>query len=119
MTSITADELQELNIQNTINTGSTKGQLLWLEQPPFSNSWWFIWQEHILVEGEGAPDTFLITAAMNTTAGPIQTIITAGYFSKSLDVWWRKNESLPWKQDNVSKPLVPTSNICKLRCRHS
>lgn len=78
--------------------------MIWLRQPDNAVSPWQVpWLETVLSEGDGAPDTFMITVEMMLpTGGKVQTLLTAGFFSTSLDIWWRKDETKPWSSDNVS-----------------
>ena len=78
--------------------------MVWLRQPENAvHPWQVPWLETVLSEGDGAPDTFMIAEQMMLPSGiKIQTLMTAGFFSKSLDIWWRKDERQPWTSSNVS-----------------
>lgn len=82
--------------------GNVNGEMVWLKQPNVSEAWKETWTETVLSDGKGAPDTFLIPVTIGETDDRIQGLITAGFFSQSLDLWWRKDESRPWTKENVS-----------------
>ncbi|XP_065183542.1 uncharacterized protein LOC135814358 [Sycon ciliatum] len=66
--------------------GSTKAELLWLEQPE-SNPLDSIWQEHSLLEG--GPDVFFILVNITNAAGQrAPYLLCANYFGKELQLVW-------------------------------
>lgn len=76
---------------------------MWLKQPDGERPWLNVWEETILADGNKAPDTFLLNINItNSDASTTQALVTAGFFSKSLDIWWRKDESKSWTTDNVN-----------------
>lgn len=81
--------------------GSTKGELVWLKQPDGTDPWMRKWEETVLVYGSGAPDTFLISVNVSDGVSNRQSLITAGFFSQSLDLWGRTDETKPWTPNNV------------------
>jgi len=80
--------------------GDIKSQFIWYKQPNISMPWTQEWKGTVLAEN--AADSFLIMGDMSTPDGVIRTFITAGYFSKSLDIWWQKDRTKPWTTDNAS-----------------
>lgn len=79
---------------------------MWLKQPDGDQPWMAEWKETVLADGVGAPDTFLIPINITDKNTSTQAIITAGFFSKSLDLWWTTDESKPWTTDNVGLSML-------------
>ncbi|XP_067949728.1 uncharacterized protein [Watersipora subatra] len=84
--------------------GQQKGELLWFKQPDTATPWSQKWEKTILYKS--LADTFLISVQIKSGHKTVQAIITAGYFSKSLVIWWRTDESKPWTSDNLEKRII-------------
>ncbi|XP_078584730.1 uncharacterized protein LOC144866912 [Branchiostoma floridae x Branchiostoma japonicum] len=73
--------------------GTSKGELLWFQQPesdPVNTQFWSL---HKIITG---PDTFFRTASL-PIGGKLRTvIITCGYFSKELRITWTEDPKGNW-----------------------
>ncbi|XP_019628570.1 PREDICTED: uncharacterized protein LOC109473102 [Branchiostoma belcheri] len=73
--------------------GSSKGELLWFQQPESNGSTTPYWSLHKIITG---PDTFFRSANL-TIGGKLRTvIITCGYFSKELRITWTEDPKGNW-----------------------
>ena len=82
---------------NLVLSGSTEGQLVWFEQPR-QNALSQTWRSHVIANG---PDIFFTVTSLPTPDGDVSCIITAGYFSQSLNVYWTTHPQGRW--DDLSK----------------
>ena len=65
---------------------------MWFEHPTrdvFSHPW----QSHVIAEG---PDTFFTLTSLPTPDGDVDCIITAGFFSQSLNIYWTTDPQGRW-----------------------
>ncbi|XP_076471194.1 uncharacterized protein LOC143301074 [Babylonia areolata] len=76
--------------------GSTEGQMVWFEHPQ-ENALSHPWQSHVIADG---PDVFFTVTSLPTSEGDKECIITAGFFSKSLNIYWTTSPQNRW--DDVS-----------------
>ncbi|KAK7093644.1 uncharacterized protein [Littorina saxatilis] len=78
--------------------GSAQGQLVWFEHPK-QNALSSTWNSHVIAAN--GPDSFFIVTSLPTPHGKVDCIITAGYFSTSLNVYWSTQTQGRW--DDASK----------------
>ncbi|XP_066268656.1 uncharacterized protein [Branchiostoma lanceolatum] len=73
--------------------GSSKGELLWFQQPKSNPTTTPYWSLHKIITG---PDTFFRTAKL-PIGGKLRTvIITCGFFSKELRITWTDDPKGNW-----------------------
>ncbi|PVD27026.1 hypothetical protein C0Q70_12176 [Pomacea canaliculata] len=72
--------------------GSAQGQLVWFEHPK-TNPLGQTWQAHVIGSG---PDSMFTLASLPTADGKMDCIITAGFFSHSLNVYWTTDPQGRW-----------------------
>ncbi|KAL8614216.1 hypothetical protein ACOMHN_026433 [Nucella lapillus] len=87
--------------------GHTEGQLVWFEHPQQS-AMTQTWQSHVIAEG---PDVFFTVTSLPTSEGDKECIITAGFFSKSLNIYWTTQPQNRWDDPSMIHHRVIDNTI--------
>ncbi|XP_071095835.1 uncharacterized protein [Haliotis cracherodii] len=77
--------------------GGAQGELVWFEHPA-SGALQHPWTMHVIDHG---PDVYFDFLTLHTPQGTFDCIVTAGFFSKSLNIYWTTDQSGKW--DDTSK----------------
>lgn len=80
--------------------GGAQGELVWFEHPA-SGALQHPWTMHVIDHG---PDVYFDFLTLHTPQGTFDCIVTAGFFSKSLNIYWTTDQSGKW--DDTSKVTV-------------
>ncbi|ESP02367.1 hypothetical protein LOTGIDRAFT_205101 [Lottia gigantea] len=88
--------------------GGPKGQLIWFENPGGSNALKHTWKSHVLDNGA---DVYFDIVKLPTPQGKKDCIITAGFFSKSLNIYWTTDSKGRWNDKSKVKRRVIDNHI--------
>lgn len=95
-----------LSLLLLVCAGSTKTELLWLEHPE-SDPLNSVWQEHSLLEG---PDVFIILLELPVNNSVMPFVVSANYFSKTLELIWPAVDSTSghtdWSPQSISHKVI-------------
>lgn len=87
--------------------GHTEGQLLWFEHPQ-QNALSQTWRSHVISDGG---DVFFTIASLPTSEGQKDCIITAAFFSESLNVFWSTSSEDRWDDSSMIRKRVIDSTV--------
>ncbi|XP_055958615.1 uncharacterized protein LOC126830593 [Patella vulgata] len=87
--------------------GREDGELVWFEQPA-SGALSSTWKTHVLAHG---PDVFFEITSLPTSNGKMDCIVTAGFFSKSLNIYWTTDPHGRWDDASKIKSRVINNHI--------
>ncbi|XP_050415338.1 uncharacterized protein LOC126829472 [Patella vulgata] len=87
--------------------GSEDGELVWFEQPS-SGALSSTWKTHVLAHG---PDVYFEITSLPTSNGKMDCIVTAGFFSKSLNIYWTTDPHGRWNDASKIKSRVIDNHI--------
>nr|KAG5686829.1 hypothetical protein BaRGS_016684 [Batillaria attramentaria] len=87
--------------------GSTEGELVWFEHPQ-QGALTSTWHSHVL---DHSADSFFTLTSLPTPDGDVDCIITAGYFSESLNIYWTTSPDNRWDNPAMIKHRVIDNTI--------
>ncbi|XP_067667929.1 uncharacterized protein [Haliotis asinina] len=82
--------------------GQAQGELVWYEHPA-TGALEHPWTMHVLAKG---PDVYFDFLTLKTPGGTFDCIVTAGFFSKSLNIYWTTDSSNKWNDASKIKSRV-------------